>query len=171
MLEQLLQRLQTGDLSGLEGTDLALEVPISVRLIQEVLDSRSADGPLEELSLELLNKNRAILSFAADAPVIGVVRRELSLELRGEYDQTTGGHIVFDIVDGLKLFDKPIINLLQGQVESKLPAGISLNAKQIAIQPAQLLNALGYGYLETVLTSGKLETRQNQLVVFLHLKA
>lgn len=171
MVDQLLARLKTGDLTGLQGTDLSIEVPVSVTLIQEVLDNRPAAGPLKELSIQLLNQNRAIISLAADAPVLGQIRRELSLQLSGEYKRASGGLIAFDIVDGLKMFDKPVINLLQGQVESRLPDGIEFNAKRVSIELPKLLNALGYGYLLGLLAGGKLETRNNQLVLFLHLKA
>ena len=171
MIDELLQRLRNGHLADVQGTNLAIELPISVRLLQEVLDARPPGGPLKELSIRLLSKNRAILSIGAEAPFVGLVRRELSLHLSGAYDRNEGGLIILDIVDGLKLIDKPIISLLQSQVDSKLPAGVDLNAERIVIDPVKLIHGLGHGYLLQLLAGGKIETRSDQLIIFAHLKA
>lgn len=171
MVEQLLQRLKDGDISGLAGTNLALELPISGQLFQQLMDARPAGGPIQRLNFRFLDGNRAIIDLAADAPVVGTINRELALVLHGEYDRQQGGLIYFDIVDGLKLFDKPVINLLQGAVEKKLPAGIELNSKRISIDFPRLLTDLGHGYLLGLIAGAKMETRADRLVLFLHFQA
>lgn len=171
MVEQLLQRLKNGDTSGLAGTNAALELPVSGAFFQQLMDARPAGGPIRRLNFQFLEGNRALVDLAAEAPVIGTLSRQLALSLHGEYDRQSGGLIYFEIIDGLKLFDKPVINLLQGMVERKLPAGIDLSSKQIVIDFPRLLTGLGHAYLLGLIAGAKLETRADQLVLFLHFQA
>lgn len=170
MLEQLLQRVKEGDLSGLDDTNLALELPVSESLFQEIMDARPPGGPLKKLGFQFLDNNRALVQLSARVPVLGVVSRTLALQVGGEYERGRAGLLRFEIVDGLKMLDKPIINLLQSQVEKRLPAGIDLNARIVTIDLPKLLNALGQKHLLGLIAGAKLGSRTNQLVIFLHLQ-
>lgn len=170
MIEKLLARLKAGDYSGLRGTDLAISLPVSARLINELLAARPA-GPVQHLHLQLLSENRAILQLGIDAPVIGLTQRELALRIRGDITPGSADWLHLDIEDGLRLFDKPIINLAQGLIEERLPKGVDLNSKRLSIHFSQLMHSLGYGYLLPILAAARLESKSNALVINLHLKA
>lgn len=170
MLQQLLQRIQQGDLSGLAGSNLALELPIAEALFQQLMDARPADSPLETLEFAFLEDNRALVHLAARVPVLGKVSRKLSLKIGGEYERSQSGLLHFEIVDGLKMLDKPIISLLQNQVEKRLPAGIDLNARIITIDLPKLLRALGQEHLLGLIAGAKLGCRQEKLLLYLHLQ-
>lgn len=169
-MEILLQRLRSGDLSGLTGTDLALELPLSERLVNAALDQRPADGPLQRLSLSFLTNEVASLTLAARLPVIGTVERRIDLHPRGEYQRGTGGLLYLEMTGGLKRVDRALLKLLGGFVEKQLPPGIDLDAERVTVDLPELLRGQGQDALLPALAAAKLGVRPGQLIVFLHLK-
>jgi hypothetical protein len=170
MIERLLQRLQAGDLSGLSGTDLLVRLPISQKLLNTALAARPA-SPVQDIRLELLADNRALLHLEVEAPIVGRTRRELHLRINGDLRPGERDTLDFDIIDGLKLFDKPIIQFARGVIEQQLPAGIELNSKRLRIHFSRLVTALGYGYVLPLINAARLESYPEQLQLLLHLKA
>jgi len=169
MVKQILQRLKAGDFSGLSGTDIAISLPISGSFVQTILTEQVKD-PLKGLSLRLMAEDRCILNLAVDAPVVGLTQRELALEIHGDIIPGQQDWLHFDIVDGLKFFDKPLINLGKGMIAEKLPGGVELSSKRLSIHFSQLFGSLGFGYLLPAIAAARLNSERETLILHLHLK-
>jgi hypothetical protein len=168
-MTQLLNRLKQNKLADLAGTNLAISLPISEGLLQEVLDARPPDTPVKELKVQLLADSEAILHLAVDAPVIGMTNRTLRLKLRGTVEPGRQDWLHFDITDGLRFFDKPLLGIVGKLVADKLPGGVRLDSNTLSIHHGEMLNKADIGYLYPAVSAARLESRQGQLVVNLHL--
>lgn len=170
MIERVLQRLRAGDGAALAGTDLLIRLPVRQELVNAIL-ARQTPDLVREMRLTFLGDNRAILHLEIDAPVVGLTRRELSLRIEGDLRPGVQDVLDFVILDGLKLFDKPIIQLARGMIDEQLPAGIDLSSKRLRLHFSQVLTGMGYDYLLPLIRSARLETHPEQLQLLLHLQA
>ena len=170
MLTPLLNRLRSGDTTGLAGTDLLIRLPIRQRLINAVL-AEQTPAPVRELRLELLADNFARLHLEVDAPIVGLTRRELTLRIQGDLRPGQQDILDFDILDGLQFFDKPIIKLAQGMLAEKLPAGVELSSKRLRIHFSRLVAELGHGYVLPLLHALRIESHPDRLQLLLHVQA
>ena len=167
-MKQLLNRLRHEQLADLAGTDLTIILPISEGLLQEILDARPPNTPVKELNVQLLNKNEAILQLAVDAPVVGMTRRTLRLDLRGTVEPNRQDWLHFDITDGLRFFDKPLLGIIGKLLADKLPGGVKLDSDTLSIHLGEMMDKAGLGYVYPAVASANLESRKGQLVVNLH---
>ncbi len=155
----------------LEGTDLQITLPLTRALLNEVLAARPAHTPVKELYLDPEENNRFRVHLAANAPVLGTVSRRITLVPGPAVTFPAQPWLTFSIVDGLKFLDKPLINLLQGQVEARLPSGIVINSKFIRIHLPALMTYLGYQQLVPLLHSLRVSSEANRLLLHVHLRA
>ena len=165
---QLLTRLKENQLADLAGTNLAISLPVSEGLLQEVLDARPPDTPVKELKVQLLADNSAVLQLAVDAPVVGITRRTLRLTLRGTVESGRQDWLHFDITDGLRFLDKPLLGIVGKLLADKLPGGVKLDSDTLSIHLGEMLNKAGLGYIYPAVSAARLESRQGQLVINLH---
>lgn len=115
--------------------------------------------------------NLAHLHLEVKAPVIGSVRRRLTLRPAGAVSFPDQPWLQIDITDGFRLLDKPIISLMQGQITEKLPRGIELTSGYLRLHVPALLTAAGYQALVPLIKRLQLTSKANQLVLTLHLLA
>ncbi len=155
----------------LNGTDLQITLPLTRALLNEVLAARPANNPVQELYLDPEENNRFRVHLAANAPVLGTVSRRITLVPGPTVTFPDQPWLTFSIVDGLKFLDKPLINLLQGQVEARLPRGIDINSKFIRIHLPALLTHLGYQQLVPLIHQLRITSEANRLLLNLHLRA
>ncbi|MEL6274600.1 MAG: hypothetical protein AAFU03_05835, partial [Bacteroidota bacterium] len=90
--------------------------------------------------------------------------------IRGDVIPGKQNWLHFDIVDGLRFFDKPLINLGKGIIAEKLPGGVELSSERLSIHFSQLVNSLGYGYLVPIIAAARLGSERDTLIFNLHLK-
>lgn len=155
----------------LSGTDLRVVLPLSRTLLNEVLDARPADTPVQELMLDPEEGNLAHLHLQIKAKVIGTVRRKLTLRPGGPVSFPDQPWLHVDITDGFRLLDKPIIKLMQRQIAERLPKSIELTADHLRLHVPAVLKAAGYQSLVPLVKRLQLESKDNQLVLTLHLLA
>lgn len=162
----------TGDpQSALSGTDLQFTLPLTRALLNEVLAARPRNTPISELYIDPKAGNRFRVHLSANAPVVGSVTRRITF-VPGPAVQLPGQPwLQFAITDGLKFFDKPLINLLRGQIEARLPKGIELSSSLLRIHLPALINKAGYQNLLPLIKNIQLRSEANQLLLAGHLKA
>ncbi len=170
--EHFLQHLQNNGPAALAGTDLHFDLHLGTELLN-VLIAPPATAPIDDLRLRLTDDGRAVVFLAAGVPIIGVQTRQIEFYLtdatysRDEKDEW----LRFHIASGLKIFDKPLINLLRGQIEKNLPAGIQLTTSELSLHVPRLLKGLGYGHLLPILAGIELTAHTDKLSLQLHLQA
>lgn len=167
---QLLNRLQQNKLADLAGTNLAISLPLSEELVQELLDARPEDTPVKELRVKLLGNDEAALQIAVDAPIVGLTKRTLRLKLSGTVTPGSQDWLHFDITDGLRFLDKSLLGIVGKFLADKLPGGVKLDSNTLAIHLGEMLNKGNLGYLYPAVSAARLESRQKQLVINLHLQ-
>jgi hypothetical protein len=153
------------------GTDLQITLPLGRALLNEVLAARPAGTPIQELYLDPEANNRFRVFLAADAKVLGTVTRRVLLAPGPAVRFPDQPWLRFDIIDGLKFLDKPLINLVQGQLEKRLPRGVDVNSRHIRIHVPALLTHLGYQQLVPLIQRLQVVSEANRLVLHLHLIA
>ncbi|MCP9236596.1 hypothetical protein [Lewinella sp. JB7] len=166
-----LQTLLREPAAALAGTDLSLTLPLTRALLNEVLAARPAGTPIRELYVDPEANNRCRVHLAADAPVIGTVSRQLMLVPGAAVTFPDQPWLRFDIESGLKFLDKPLINLVQGQIESRLPRGVDVSSDYVRIHMPALLTHLGYQQLVPLIHQLRISSEANRLLLHLHLKA
>ncbi len=166
-----LQALLADPKAHLAGTDIKLVLPLARTLLNEILAARPADTPVEELLLDPDADDFLHVHLEVQAPVIGRVRRRITLRPQGAVAFPDQPWLHLDITDGFRFIDKPILKLMQGQLADKLPRGIELTADHLRLHVPALLTAAGYQKLVPLLRHLQLSSRPNQLVVHLHLSA
>jgi len=154
----------------LAGTDAVLYLPIGRSLINEMLDARPADTPVQELLMDPEAGNLINLHLGVKAPVIGSVRRKITFRPMGAAAFPNQPWLQLDITDGFRMFDKPIIKLMQGQIAERLPKGIELTSDHLRLHIPALLTAAGYQSLVPLIKKLQLSSEANMLIVQLHLK-
>jgi len=149
----------------LGGTDLTFELPLGRNLLNEMLDARPAGTPVEQLLLDPEAGNLVNLHLQVQAPVVGNVRRKLTLRPGPAVSFPDQPWLQIDITDGFRLFDKPIIKLMQGQIADKLPRGIELTSNHLRLHVPALLTSAGYQKLVPLIQQLRLRSEANRLVV------
>lgn len=155
----------------LAGTDVRITLPVSRTLLNEVLAARPAGTPVKELMLDPDDGNLAHLHLEIKAPVIGTIRRRLTLRPGGPVSFPDQPWLQIDITDGFRMLDKPVIRLLQSQVADKLPKGVEVTSSHLRLHVPALMTAAGYQALVPLIKRLQLESKANQLVLTLHLLA
>lgn len=170
-LPPALEALLADPEAHLSGTDVKLEMPLGRPLLNEILGARPADTPVEELLVDPEAGNLINVHLEVQAPVIGSVRRRITLRPRGIVAFPDQPWLHLDITDGFRFMDKPIIKLMQGQIAEKLPRGIELTADHLRLHLPALITAAGYQKLVPMIKHLQLSSQPNQLLVRLHLSA
>lgn len=155
----------------LAGTDLNVRLPLGQGLLNTVLDARPEDVPVEHLSLEPLGHNQFILNLEVQAPVVGRVRRAITFSSTGTVSFPDQPWLHLDIVDGFKLFDKPILKLLHGQLAERLPKGVELTTDYLRVHVPALLTAADQQGLVPLIHQLALRSEPQRLIVSLQIKA
>ena len=163
--------LLTAPGAALAGTDLRLRLPVDRTLLNKILAARPDDTPLEQLYADPDPGNQLHVHLAADAPIIGTVERRITLMPGPAVSFPDQPWLHFDIVDGFKFLDKPLIKLLGGQLEERLPRGVELTTKYLRLHLPALLTAAGRQALVPLIHRLRLTSEDNKLVIDLHLKA
>jgi hypothetical protein len=155
--------------AALGGTDLSITLPLSRILINKVLSARPAGTPIQEIYLEPLPSNYFRVNLSAMAPVIGIVTRHILLAPGPAVSFPDQPWLRFDIVKGLKFLDKPLINLVRGQLEARLPRGVRVSSDHLHLHVPALLTSLGYQSLVPLLHRLQITSEADRLVLHLHL--
>ena len=159
------------DPQHLSGTNVQITLPVSRYLLNEVLAARPANTPLEAILLDPEEGNLARLHLAIQAPVIGAVKRRLTLRPGGPVSFPGQPWLQLDIVDGFRLLDKPIIKLMQGQIDERLPRSLQITTNYLRLHVPALLRALEFEALIPLVKRLQLSFTANQLVITLHIVA
>ena len=153
------------------GTDLRITIPLTRALLNQVLAARPGGTPISELHLDPEAGNKFRVHLAANAPILGRVARRITLVPGPPVSFPEQPWLQFAITDGLKFLDKPLINLVQGLVESRLPRGVDINSSLIRIHVPALLTHLGYRQFVPLLHRVHLTSQSNRLLLDIHLLA
>jgi len=149
----------------LGGTDLKITLPVSRTLLNEVLAARPADVPVNELLIDPEAGNSFNLHLDVKAPLIGSVKRKITFEPGPAVTFPGQPWLHFEITDGFRLLDKPIIKLMQGQIADRLPKGIELTSDHLRLHVPALLTSAGYQTLVPLIKSLRLTSEANALVL------
>ncbi|CAH0999501.1 hypothetical protein LEM8419_00801 [Neolewinella maritima] len=153
------------------GTDVRIALPLTRNLLNEVLAARPSGTPITELYIDPEAGNQFRVHLAANAPVVGRVTRRITLVPGPAVTFPAQPWLQFAITDGLKFFDKPLINLVQGQVERRLPKGVDVSSSRIRIHVPALMTHLGYQAFVPLLHKIQITSEANRLQLHLHLLA
>ncbi len=154
---------------ALAGTDLRIRLPLDRTLLNKLLEQRPADGPLDQLYLDPDPGNQVHVHIAVDAPIIGTVERRITLMPGAAVSFPDQPWLQFDIVSGLKFLDKPLIKLLSGQLEARLPKGVELTTSYLRFHLPALLTAAGRQALVPLIRELRVTSEDNKLVLDLRL--
>ncbi len=157
--------------AAMAGTDLRITLPLTRALLNEILAARPANTPVRELLIDPNSRNRFRLYLKAQAPVVGVISRQILIAPGMPVTFPDQPWLRFNIEEGLGFLDRSLISVLQGQIESKLPQGIELTSKYLRIHVPALLNHLGYQQLVPLIHYLEVRSDANLLTLDLHLKA
>lgn len=166
-----LETLLAKPASYLSGTDLKIELPLGRSLVNQILEARPEDVPLEELSIDPLPHNEFVLHLGLHAPVIGRVKRAITFSSTASVSFPDQPWLHLDIIDGFKLFDKPILKLLHGQLSERLPKGVELTTEYLRVHLPALLTAADQQALVPLLHKLALRSEDKQLILHLQIKA
>ncbi|TXF83694.1 hypothetical protein FUA23_21470 [Neolewinella aurantiaca] len=153
------------------GTDATIDLNLGRAFLNEILAARPPDTPVEELLLDPEAGNLVNLHLQVQAPVVGNVRRKITLRPGPAVSFPDQPWLQFDITDGFKLFDKPIIKLMQRQIADKLPRGVELTSDHLRLHVPALLTSAGHQKLVPLIKELRLTSQPNQLVVRLRISA
>lgn len=160
-----LQTLLTNPQAHLTGTDLQLSIPLSRTLLNEILAARPADVPVNELLLDPEAGNLVNLHLEVKAPVLGSVRRRITFKPGPAVSFPDQPWLHLEITAGFKMFDRPVIKLMQGQIADRLPRGIELTSDHLRLHIPALLTSAGYQQLVPLIKSLRLRSEANRLVI------
>lgn len=169
MIETILQCLKEGQLKDLAGTNLAASLPVAEELVNYVLAARP-DSAVKELKAFLVDNDQAVLRIGVDTPVLGYQRRNLRLRLRGTVEPGRQEWLYFDVIDGLKFMDKPLLNAARNLLADRLSGGFHFGSEGFALHLGVILQKAGYGYLWPALKALQLHSEQGKLIINMHLK-
>lgn len=155
----------------LGGTHVRLSVPLGRTLLNELLAARPAGTPVQELLIDPEGGNLVNLHLEVQAPVVGNVRRRITFRPGQPVSFPTQPWLQLDITAGFKLFDKPILKLMQGQIDEKLPRGIELTSDHLRLHVPALLTSAGYQKMVPLIRKLWLRSEANRLVIELEIKA
>lgn len=161
----VVQSLLAQPAAALGGTDLSITLPLTRTLVNEVLEARPAGTPVRELYIDPEAGNFFHVHLTATAPVVGSVSRRITLVPGPPVSFPDQPWLHFKITDGLKFFDKPLINLMRGQIEARLPKGIELTSDYLRIHLPALMTKAGYRSLVPLLRELRLTSEANRLVL------
>jgi hypothetical protein len=167
----LLATITNDPQAALSGTDLQFTLPLTRTLLNEVLAARPRNTPISELYIDPDAGNRFRIHLSANAPVVGSVSRRITFVPGPAVHLPGQPWLQFAITDGLKFFDKPLINVLRGQIEARLPKGIELSSSLLRIHVPALITKAGYRNLLPLIKNIQLRSEANRLVLTGHLNA
>lgn len=170
-LPQPLATILENPAAHIGGTDATIDLNLNRTLLNEILAARPADTPVEELLLDPEAGNQVNLHLQVQAPVIGNVRRRITLQPGPAVSFPDQPWLQLNITAGFKLFDKPIIKLMQGQIADKLPRGIELTSDHLRLHIPALLTSAGYQKLVPLIKQLQLTSEANRLVLRLRIVA
>jgi hypothetical protein len=170
-LSKPLKLLLSTPLKHLAGTDAVITLPLGRGLLNEILAARPDDVPIDELLLDPDGDNIVHLHLEVQAPVVGRVRRRISFRPGAAVSFPDQPWLYLEITGGFKLFDKPIIKLMQGQIADRLPSGIELTSDHLRLHIPALLTAAGYQPFVPLIKKLQLRSETNRLVLTLHIVA
>jgi hypothetical protein len=147
------------------GTDVTFDLNLGQAFLNKVLAARPADTPVEELLLDPEAGNLVNLHLQVQAPVIGNVRRRITLQPGPAVSFPDQPWLQFNITAGFKLLDKPIIKLMQSQIADKLPKGVELTSDHLRLHVPALLTSAGYQKLVPLIKELQLTSEANRLVI------
>jgi len=153
------------------GTDATLDLVLDRTLLNEMLAARPANTPVEELLLDPEAGNLVNLHLQVQAPVVGNVRRKITLRPGAAVSFPDQPWLQLDITAGFRLFDKPIIKLMQRQIADKLPKGVELTSSHLRLHIPALLTSAGYQKIVPLIKELRLTSLANRLVVRLRVVA
>ena len=153
------------------GTDATLDLVLDRTLLNEMLAARPANTPVEELLLDPEAGNLVNLHLQVQAPVVGNVRRKITLRPGAAVSFPDQPWLQLDITAGFRLFDKPIIKLMQRQIADKLPKGVELTSSHLRLHIPALLTSAGYQKIVPLIKELRLISLANRLVVRLRVVA
>lgn len=155
----------------LAGTDVRLTTTVSSALLNEVLDTRPPNTPVKGLFLDPEEGNLVHLHLAVKAPVVGDVKRRLTLRPGGPVSFPDQPWLHIDIIDGFRLLDKPIIKLMQGQIDGRLPKSLQITSKHLRLHVPALLRIMELEALTPLIKHLQIRSKANQLELTLHIVA
>lgn len=132
MIQAVLNKLLAGDLSGLEGSHFQIDLPLKQRFVNQLLQQRPP-SPLETLEIQALDGNQCWLYLAARLPAVGRQERKLRLALQAHYQAGQQEWLHFDILEGLKLLDKPLLSVANRLLNEKIPQGVALSSQRLSL--------------------------------------
>lgn len=142
MIQAVLNQLLSGNTQGLAGSQLTLDIPLKEDFVNDLLAQRPA-SPLATLTVEALANDQLLLYLAAILPAVGRQERKLRLQMRANYVPEQQEWLHFDILEGLRLLDKPLIAIGQSILSEKIPTGVQLNSKLLSLHLPSLLARAG----------------------------
>ncbi len=157
--------------ASLAGTDLQIYLPLTRVLLNEILAARPTNTPVRELLIDPNARNRFRVHLTAQAPIVGTVSRQILFAPGMPVSFPDQPWLEFRIEEGLRFLDRSLINVLQGQLEKRLPRGIELSSKNLRIHVPALMTHLGYQRLVPLIRSLEVKSEASRLILNLHLKA
>ena len=164
-MQQLLENLAKGDFSGMEGTAFKAVIPIAEDFLNRQLEAVVVDNnSLQQLQMHLQQNGELLLSVSAKVPVAGRIQRRIRAKLVGRLIPGSGQDVIYlHILGGLKVFDKPLLNLFREKVRSLMPAGVELDKEVFSINVRSLLSAYGRDGLLQAVKEMELSTSPQKL--------
>ncbi len=165
------QAVLTAPQDHLAGTDLRITIPVGRNLLNEVLAARPPDTPVKELYMDQDPGNLLHVHLTAAAPVVGRIKRVLTLRPGPPVSFPDQPWLNFEIVSGFKFIDKPVIRVMQNTIAEKLPKGVEFSSSRLRVHVPAMLTQAGYQQLAPLLHQLEVRGGDNQLIINLHLKA
>ncbi len=166
MIQAVVNKLLAGDTQGLAGSQLTLDIPVEEGFINNLFALRPV-SPLERLAVEALANDQLFLHLAANLPALGRQERKLRLQMRAAYVSGQQEWLHFDILEGLKLLDKPLIAISQSLLSEKIPKGMQLNSKLLSLHLPSLVAQAGKGQLLPFIRQLQLQSEAGKLRLLL----
>ena len=161
--------LQTAPATHLAGTDLRVHLVLGRNLLNILLAQRPSDTPVRELFVDPDPDNQLHVQLAAVVPVIGRVSRRLTLVPGPAVELPGQPWLHFQITDGFRFLDKPLIGLMEGQIRDRLPAGVELTSNYLRLDVGELLRAGGKEAYASSIRGLQLSRHDDELHLDLHL--
>lgn len=168
MIQAVLNKLLAGDLSGLSGSNLQIDLPMKQRLVNQLLQERPK-SPLETLEIEALANDQLWLQLAANLPAVGLQERKLRLQLQAHYQAGQNEWLHFDILEGLKFFDKPLISVANRLLIEQIPQGVALSSQRLSLHLPSLARMAKKEALLPHLQSLHIKSQAGQIHFALHI--
>lgn len=157
--------------TALAGTDLRIHLPLDRALVNKLLAERPSGTPVRELYLDPDPNGQLHVHIGIDVPVVGRQERRLTLVPGPAVRFPEQPWLEFAITDGFRFLDKPLIGLLRGQLEKRLPRGVEFSADALRLHVPALLTGAGRQELSPLIQELRVTSADNRLVLDLHLSS